>query len=118
MEQASDRNASCDPGVAAGVAEGSASNNSIGLTAQERRNFELIVIHRLVHRQGLPAVDIQTLRGRRGRPLCVVRDRIWHPDGLALGQRRQLLPFGLGPLLVCLAVIAAAEPDLGEALQQ
>ena len=108
MEQASDRNASCDPGVAAGVAEGSASNNSIGLTAQERRNFQLVVIHRLMHRQRLPAVDIEALRGRCRRPFGVFRYRIGHPDWLALRQRRQLSPLWLGVMLLRPAVIAAA----------
>ena len=42
-----------------------------------------------------------------------------HPDGLALGQRRQLRPLGLRAAAAgALAVIAAAKPDRRQPLQQ
>ena len=49
--------------------------SSVRLTAQERRDLELIVLERAVHRR-LPAVLVETLRSRprRGRALGVFRD--------------------------------------------
>ena len=63
-----------------------------------------------MHRQRRPTVHIEALRGRGGRTLGIFRHRIRHADRLALGQRRQLRPFGLRVLLR-LRLLAAAKPD-------
>jgi hypothetical protein len=49
--------------------------HSVRLPAQECRDFKLVVIHRLLHRQCWPAVDIKALRRRCRRPSGVLRDR-------------------------------------------
>ena len=46
------------PALPPGPSQVSQFQNSIGLAAQERRNFQLVIIHRLVHRKRLPAMDI------------------------------------------------------------
>ena len=50
---------------------------SVGLPAQERRDFELIVFHSLVHWRGLPAVNIEPLGAARR---CRSRGRLAYSD--------------------------------------
>ena len=118
QSQASDGLSCNDPGVTAGIVVKIQRPDSVRLAAQEGRDFELIVIHRLVHRQGRAAVDVETLRsGRSLWPLCVFRNRIRHAGWLAWRERRHGRTLGFSRRRgFHFAVITAAEPDLGKPL--
>jgi len=106
---------------------------SVGLTAQERGDLELIVVHLVVNRS-LPAVLVESLRSRpRGdRPLGIFRHgfgttrfrcalqrghrrSLRHRRCHALGRDRRLARGRRGHGLF---LFAAAEADGGETLQQ
>ena len=76
------------PGIA--WDHGRCSFGLVGLTAQEGRDFQLIIVHRLMHRQRWAAVHIEPLRSLSGLPPGIVRHGLRHPDRLALWQRGQL----------------------------
>ena len=48
----------------------------VRLPTQERRDFELLVIHRLMHRIRLPAVQVEALVGWLAAASGVIRHRL------------------------------------------
>src|SRR5256885_8627343 len=96
---------------------------SVGLASEEGRDIKMVVALWRRGNRCRAAMDVQTLRCRA---FCVLRYRLvirGHllGDGtlpLAVGQRRHRRPGGPGPDRRLALFVAAAQADIGEALQQ